>query len=64
MQVKQIGETLAFTTDYSASGARNLCGEIVGRDWCFEHLVAYTVKTLSGHQYHVNATTLEGGRAF
>ena len=64
MQVKQIGETLSFTTDYSASGSRYLCGEIVGRDWCFDRLVAYTVQTFSGHRYHVDAKSLEGRRAF
>lgn len=61
---KQIGDTLNFTTEYSASGARNLCGVIEGRDWAFDRLLAYTVRTLSGHRYHVNADSLEAGRPF
>ena len=62
---KQIGDTLSFTTpEPSESGARHLCGRIVGRDWAFDRLVAYTVETLRGTRYHVNADSLESGHAF
>lgn len=62
--IKQIGESIVFTTEHSDSGARTLCGTIEGRDWCFERLVAYTVRTLPGKRCHVNADTLEGGHSF
>jgi len=61
-QAKQIGETIGFTTDYSASGVRHLFGEVTGRDWSFDTLLFYTVKTLAGTRYHVNADTFEAGR--
>lgn len=64
MQVKNIGDSVVFTTPYSESGARTLCGTIVGRNWSFDTLVSYVVETLSGTWYHVNANTLEGGHGF
>lgn len=63
-QIKEIGETLWFTTEYSPNGIRNLIGTVVGRDWCHERLAYYTVKTLTGNHYNVNAETMEGGRPF
>lgn len=60
-QPKQIGDILTFTTpEPSESGHRHLCG----RDWAFDRLVAYTVETLRGTRYHVNADSLESGHAF
>ncbi len=62
---KAIGDTISFRTlSPSESGACNLCGKVVARDWCFTRLVSYTVETLSGRRYHVNADTLEAGHSF
>jgi hypothetical protein len=57
---KAIGEQLQFTNQ----SGEQLVGEIVGRDWCFERLVSYTVRVAKGLRYIVNADTLRAGHSF
>lgn len=56
---KAIGETLTFNTPTGET----LTGKIVGRDWGFSTLLAYTVKVGRLH-YHVNPDTLQSGHSF
>lgn len=55
-----IGDRVDFT-DHEGNP---LSGDIVGRDWAFENLLAYTVRTMDGKRYHVNARDLSAGHPF
>jgi hypothetical protein len=62
---KAIGDTISFRTlSPSHSGACNLCGKVVARNWSFSTLLSYTVETLAGRRYNVNANTFEAGHSF
>lgn len=56
----QIGQTIGFTTP----SGEYLRGKIVGRDWAFSTLLAYTVRTARGQNYHVNPNDFKSGHSF
>jgi hypothetical protein len=59
-QALAIGQSLTFTN----TDGHPVTGTIVGRDWSFSTLIAYTVEIHNGMRYHVNASTLQSGHSF